>query len=447
MPAGFSEVEIMQRIFESDKKAIGELYDKYSSLLFTFIKKILKDNDLTENILMEVFLIVYKRINYFNFNTRNPYTWLITLTKNRVVFELRKKEGLKETSFNPLQEENFIPKLSHLAESLDLERTFELKNKIENALNKLTEAQQYVIYLAFYEGQTQEAIAEKLKIPVSTVRSKVKTSLINLNENFTEKSSHFTVKNDLVEMIYPYALGCLSYEEESETYSRFKASEPFPWKVLGEYQNLAALLPIILDLEKPSEEIKEKLLNRIYHLKSMKSENKLKSFEQVSSTSSRLNISHEEENFPKERFERIENFEDEIDEEKIEEKTEEKVKRNPEDFEPVIPFKPKTETRPEYVDEPRPRNYSSLIIIGLIVFYLVSAVMAYLYYQDRTLFYETEIENLSKRVETLSNEFQNRPEIPGLDALRNPKTVELTTLNGSISSGEIIFSYEDKRGY
>ncbi|HSP87926.1 MAG TPA: hypothetical protein VLN45_07315, partial [Ignavibacteriaceae bacterium] len=106
-----------------------------------------------------------------------------------------------------------------------------------------------------------------------------------------------------------------------------------------------------------------------------------------------------------------------------------------------------TETRPEYVDEPRPRNYSSVIIIGLIVFYLVSAAMAYLYYQDRTLFYETEIENLSKRVETLSNEYQNRPEIPGLDALRNPKTVELTTLNESISSGEIIFSYEDKRGY
>jgi hypothetical protein len=73
--------------------------------------------------------------------------------------------------------------------------------------------------------------------------------------------------------------------------------------------------------------------------------------------------------------------------------------------------------------------------------------MAYLFYQDRTLFYETEIENLTNRIETLSNESQNRPEIPGLGNLKNPGTVNLNSLNGAISSGEIIFSHEDKRGY
>ncbi|MDO8549522.1 MAG: hypothetical protein Q7S39_05130, partial [Ignavibacteria bacterium] len=92
------------------------------------------------------------------------------------------------------------------------------------------------------------------------------------------------------------------------------------------------------------------------------------------------------------------------------------------------------------------RNYST-IIVGLIVFYIVSAVMAYLFYQDRTLFYETEIENLNNRIETLRSENQNRPEIPGLGELRNPRIIELTNSNGAISSGEIIFSYADKRGY
>jgi len=434
-----TEIELMQRIFESDLDAVKDLYDKYSPLLYTFVKKILKDDQLAENILIDIFFIIHQRINYFDFNTRNPYTWLITLAKNRAVYELRKKNGVKDISAES-DDEYIIPRLSHLIEPLEFDKAYELKNDIETALNKLTDAQQNVIYLAFYDGLTQQEIAERLKIPRSTVESKLKTSMINLNENFKGKSSLFNVKNEIVELIYPFALGCLSDEEQVKTFNRFKASEPFPWKLLGEYQNLVALLPVILDLEKPSEETGEKILNRIYHLKSLKTEGKTKSFEHVLSPSSSLNIPKEGMSVPKEKFERVEN----LNEEEIKEREE---KRNLEEFEPAIPFKPGIErSKKEAFTESRKRNYST-IIVGLIVFYIVSAVMAYLFYQDRTLFYETEIENLNNRIETLRSENQNRPEIPGLGELRNPRIIELTNSNGEISSGEIIFSYADKRGY
>jgi hypothetical protein len=215
-----------------------------------------------------------------------------------------------------------------------------------------------------------------------------------------------------------------------------------------------SLLPVILDLEKPTEEAEEKILNRIYHLKSLKSQDKTKSFEQVSSTSSHLKIPKEEESIPKEKFERVENFEPEAhqplaeDEEVVEEREEKRSGIGGDEFEPIIPFKPEIESsKPDYFIEHRRRNYSFIIITGLIAFYIASAIMAYLFYQDRTLFYETEIKNLTNRIETLSSEYQNRPEIPGLGELRNFRTVELTNLNGAVGSGEIIFSYEDKRGY
>lgn len=444
-----SELELMQKIFESDLDALKILYDKYSSPLYTLIKKILKDEQRTEDVLVDVFSLIQKRINYFDFNTQNPYTWLITLAKNRAIFELRKKTLTKDISAE-FQDEYIIPKLSHLIEPLELNRANELKNKIEGALNKLTDVQQYVIYLAFYEGLNQQEIAEKLKIPLTTVESKVKTSMINLNENFTGKSSHFNVKNETIEMIYPYTLGSLSNEEQIKTYKRFKSSEPFPWKLLGEYQNLAALLPVILDLENPTEDAEEKILNRIYHLKSLRSQDKTKSFEQVSSASSRFEIPGEEGNISKEKFEKVEKLDAEAlqhlteDEEVVNER---KVKNKTDDFEPVVPFKPEIEEREsDYFIEPKRRNYS-ILIIGLVVLYIASAVLAYLFYQDRILFYQTEIENLTGRLETLNSEFQNRPAIPGLGELRNAKTVELTNLNGAVSSGEIIFSFEDKRGY
>ena len=50
-------------------------------------------------------------------------------------------------------------------------------------------------------------------------------------------------------------------------------------------------------------------------------------------------------------------------------------------------------------------------------------------------------------METITKEIQSRSEIPGLGELKNPLTIKLTNINGAISSGEIIFSYADKRGY
>ena len=265
-----SDIEIMQRIYEADNDSIKDLYDKYSPLLYALVKKILKDKHQAEEILSDIFIIIQKRINYFDFNTKNSYTWLITLAKNRAVYELRKKEGKIENIPGEPEVEYIIPKLSHLTEPLELGKAIELKNNIETGLNKLTNAQQYVIYLAYYEGLNRPEIAKKLKIPYTTVESKIKTSLINLNENFIGKFSLFTVKNEIVEMIYPFVLGCLDYEEQIKTYDRFKASEPFPWKLLGEYQNLVSLLPVILEFEYPSEELWEKISNRIFHLKNMK---------------------------------------------------------------------------------------------------------------------------------------------------------------------------------
>ena len=69
-----------------------------------------------------------------------------------------------EENLNESGNDFIIPKLSHLSEPLDLEKALEYKDKIENALNSLTDAQQYVIYLAFYEGLTQDEIADRLKI-------------------------------------------------------------------------------------------------------------------------------------------------------------------------------------------------------------------------------------------------------------------------------------------
>jgi RNA polymerase sigma-70 factor, ECF subfamily len=174
----------MKRVAAYDSKALEILYDRYSPLLYTLIKKIAVEKSLAEEIITEVFVIIWRRIELFDIYSGNVYTWLITLARNKAVDTIRRKNGkLKMPEYTNDYEINFIlPKLSKQIDPLDLATTNAIKDSFEAALNKLTDAQQYVIYLAYYEGLTQKEISEKLNIPYATVKSKVKIASANLRE-------------------------------------------------------------------------------------------------------------------------------------------------------------------------------------------------------------------------------------------------------------------------
>ncbi len=174
----------MKRVAAYDSKALEILYNRYSPLLYTLIKKIAVNKELAEDILTEVFEIIWKRIELFDIYSGNVYTWLVMLARNKAVDTIRRNnKELKMPEYNNDYEENYIvPKLSKEIDTMDLETTLKIKDSFASALNKLTDAQQYVIYLAYYEGLTQKEIAEKLNIPYPTVKSKIKIASANLRE-------------------------------------------------------------------------------------------------------------------------------------------------------------------------------------------------------------------------------------------------------------------------
>jgi RNA polymerase sigma-70 factor (ECF subfamily) len=175
----------MNKVGDYDSKALEELYDRYSPILYSLIKKIVEDKTKAEEVLADVFVIVWKNKNSSNISVANVYTWLVTLARNKAVDNKRRgesSEGMPE--YNDDYEDRFIiPRLSRSIDPLDLNKALSVKDNFEEALNKLTDAQNFVIYLAYYEGKTHSEIAKQLNIPVVTVKSKIKVSLLNLKQN------------------------------------------------------------------------------------------------------------------------------------------------------------------------------------------------------------------------------------------------------------------------
>lgn len=181
-----TDLELFRKISAYDSRALETLYDRYSPILFTVIKRIVMEESLAEEVLTEVFAIIWRKMDHFDFSTGNVYAWLVLLARNKAVdFQRRNRtqNALAEEYTEEYENTFIIPRLSKGIDQLDLESALNVKGNVEMALNKLTDAQKYVIYLAFYEGYTQAAIAEKLNIPLPTVKSKIQIALGNLRDN------------------------------------------------------------------------------------------------------------------------------------------------------------------------------------------------------------------------------------------------------------------------
>lgn len=182
-----TDSEIMQKIAGYDSKALEQLYDRYTPLLYTLIKKIIPDKETAEEVLSDVFVIIWRRIDEIDFKNSNVFTWMITLARNKAIDVKNRNEGkIAEAYTDDYEKEKILPKLSPEIESVELEEVLGMKEKIENAIKSLTEAQRYVMELSYYEGLDESGIAEKLKIPSSTVKSKLQVAIGNLMKKISK---------------------------------------------------------------------------------------------------------------------------------------------------------------------------------------------------------------------------------------------------------------------
>lgn len=183
MSTQIKDIELIQRVIERDSKALEALYDKYSPVLFTLINKILGSKEKAEIVLTEIFVIIWQKCELFNLETQNLFTWLILLTRNKSLDYLKRERGGQLPEYNDEYENSeIIPKISPEITPLDIEDSFYKRELIYTAMSNLTDAQQYVLSLAFYEGLNENDIAKKLNIPIPTIKSKLRVVLNSLRD-------------------------------------------------------------------------------------------------------------------------------------------------------------------------------------------------------------------------------------------------------------------------
>jgi RNA polymerase sigma-70 factor (ECF subfamily) len=171
-----TDSELLSNAANQDKLAFEQLYARYSSIIYSLIVKIISDKETSEKILVEVFLILWRRIE--DVEGENVFTSLILLARNKALdFLKRQRENTEQPEYDEDYERfKILPNLSKEIKPVKLQDALKVKYEIGEMVKGLTDAQRYVLSLFYFEGLNETEISQKLKIPLPTVRSKLQVA-------------------------------------------------------------------------------------------------------------------------------------------------------------------------------------------------------------------------------------------------------------------------------
>ena len=170
--------ELLERVAGGDETAFGRLYDALSARVFGLILRVLVDRAQSEEVLQEVFLEVWQSASRFAPNKGQGRTWVLTIAHRRAVDRVRASQSSRDrdTRVGIRELEIEFDEVSETVEARDEHR------RITTALARLTELQRQAILLAYYGGYSHREVAEKLAVPIGTVKTRLRDGMIRLRD-------------------------------------------------------------------------------------------------------------------------------------------------------------------------------------------------------------------------------------------------------------------------
>ena len=169
----YDEQQLVVLLNEQNNDAFNYLYDHYSGALFTIINQIVPDKDTAGDVLQEVFVNIWKKINTYDASKGRLFTWMLNIARNAAIDKVRSK-GYRENQRNQqiIETETSGINVSSNPTVSDV--------GLKKLLTTLNEESRKLIDLSYFQGFTHEEIAKLLGIPLGTVKTRIRTAIIQL---------------------------------------------------------------------------------------------------------------------------------------------------------------------------------------------------------------------------------------------------------------------------
>lgn len=183
------EKHIIELLKERDDKAISLLYEHYGDALFGVAHKVVRDEEMAQDIVQESFIKIWKKADSYDTSKAKLFTWLFRIVRNTSIDKLRsvqtksdKEIQMDVSDVYNLGTEGIRPELMDIRDHLE----------------KIDEKYQTVLEALFFQGMTQQEASEALDIPLGTIKSRLKIGLRELKKFYGTGSALLVLINCLL---------------------------------------------------------------------------------------------------------------------------------------------------------------------------------------------------------------------------------------------------------
>jgi RNA polymerase sigma-70 factor (ECF subfamily) len=168
-------IELLVAVAKGDAAAFEQLYGATRAKLYGVLLRILGRPELADEVMQETYLKVWKMAAKFDPTVASPITWMVAIARNRAIDIVRKKG---EVSIE--EEPDALNVAADTPPPLARREMNEELKRLLSCLGKLDPEKQRIVLLAYYSGWSRDQLAKKLDIPVNTIKTWLRRSLLEI---------------------------------------------------------------------------------------------------------------------------------------------------------------------------------------------------------------------------------------------------------------------------
>ncbi len=178
MQSPASKEELLGRVATGDQQAFAALYDQVSPRVFGLIRRLLVDHSQSEEVTQEVFLEIWQNATRYEPTKGGALTWILTMAHRRAVDRIRSSQSSRDRDVK-IGIRDFVADYDNVAETVEVTIEHE---RVKEAMSQLTELQRQAVTLAYYGGYSHSEVSEMLKVPIGTVKTRLRDGMIRLRD-------------------------------------------------------------------------------------------------------------------------------------------------------------------------------------------------------------------------------------------------------------------------
>ena len=167
----YGEDELVSMLRQRNDGSFGYLYDNYSGPLLGIVSSIVADQETARDVLQEVFVNIWKKIESYDQTKGRLFTWMMNIARNAAIDKIRSR-GYRDSKKNLA-----IPDTGYTGATVPPQLS---DTGLKKVLTRLKEEQRILIDLSYFQGYTHEEIAKILEIPLGTVKTRIRSALTHL---------------------------------------------------------------------------------------------------------------------------------------------------------------------------------------------------------------------------------------------------------------------------